>query len=321
MAIPSGLAAQIGFKTETTVGTGVTVDTFVPLVSESIGQDIERVESAGIIAGRRIIDTDQWKPGNKTVSGDIGCEVYEQSMGTLLLHALGTVNTAGGGPYNHTFTAGSLTGKALTIQIGVPGVDGTVRTKTYAGCKFPSWEIAGAAGEIVTFGASVFGSVTDEDTSVSLASASYATQATRPFIMTDTNCSISLAGSAHNVKSFTLSGENPMDTERRFIGTDMPAEPLEAGDRRTIGGTIEAEFEDLTEYNRYVSGSEFAIVITLSNGTESLVATLNARYDGETPKVAGKEIVGQTLPFKAIGDGSDADAFSLVYTSDDATVA
>src|SRR5687767_10142312 len=105
MAAPSGIAGQIGFKSETTWGTAVTVDKFHPgLLNESIKQDIARIESQGIRAGRRVSHT--WKAGAKTVGGDIAIELFNVPMATLLSHMFGTVNTTGSGPYTHTATPG-----------------------------------------------------------------------------------------------------------------------------------------------------------------------------------------------------------------------
>jgi hypothetical protein len=54
MAIASGMAAQAGFKAESTYGTAVTVDRFVPIISESLTEEIDRLESEGILTGRRV---------------------------------------------------------------------------------------------------------------------------------------------------------------------------------------------------------------------------------------------------------------------------
>lgn len=317
MAAPSSIAAQFGFKAETTHGTPVTVDTFVPLVSESLGQEIDRLESEGIIAGRRVIDSDQWKAGNKTVSGDVAFEVYEQSIGTLLKHCLGSVSTSGSGPYTHVLTPGSLTGLGLTVQVGVPDVGGTVRAKTYAGCKVESWELAVEAGQIATMGVSLFGSVA-ETTATALASASYAAQATRPFTAIEASV-YSIGGASTNIKSFKLSGSNGLDTDRRFLGSALPAEPLEA-ERRTYDGELGLEFSSLTDYHRFVNGTEADIAVTLSNGTESLAVVAHARFDGATPTVGGQGLVMLDMPFVLVGDGSDADALTVTYVCDDATV-
>lgn len=317
MAAPSALATQWGYKQESTFGTPVTVDTFVPLVSESVTQEIERLESEGQIAGRRIIDSDQWKAGNKTIAGDVQLELYEQSIGTLLKHCLGATSTSGSGPYAHVLTPASLTGLGLTQQFGRPDVGGTVRSFTYAGTKIASWELAVEAGQIGTLGLSCVGTVA-ETTGTALASASYAAQATRPFTAIEATV-FTIGGASTNIKGFKLSGDNGLDVDRRFLGSALPAQPLEA-EPRTYEGELNLEFSSLTDYERFTGGTEADIAVTLSNGVESLAIVAHARFDGTTPTVGGRGLVMLDMPFKCVGDGSDADALTITYTSDDATV-
>jgi hypothetical protein len=152
-----GLDAQIGYALESTVGTPVTVTAFVPLVSESLMQERARLESSAIIAGKRVLNSNQWNGGDVTVSGSVQHELYNRGLGKLFTAMFGAVSTTGAGPYVHTFTPGDLTGDALTVQVGRPGIDGTVYPFTYAGMKVSSWEIACSAGEIATLGMDLVG--------------------------------------------------------------------------------------------------------------------------------------------------------------------
>lgn len=307
MAARSGIAAQLGAKAETTWGTAVTVDTFIPFVSESMGSQIARVESGTIIAGRRVRDSTQWAPGQKTVGGDLGLELPTNStIARLWLeHMFGAVS--GTGPW--TYTPGELYGKGLTAQVGVPGMDGTVRAKTYNGCKVASWEIGWTAGEIVTLGLSMIAK--DETTATALASASYAAGAATPFVAT--NITATIGGTAVCVRQGTLSGDNKL-ARRWCSGQATTNEPQEE-DLRVYGGSLQFEFTDLTQYNLFVNGSTAAVVATFAtSGTTSLVVTFNARFDGETPKVAGRGVVQQPLPFVAVGS-TDAAAVTAVFTA------
>lgn len=309
MAARSGIATQLGAKAETTWGTAVTVDTFIPLVSESLGIDPNnRVESNATLAGRRIISSEAWAAGNKVVGGDLGLELPTNStIARLLLeHMMGTVS--GSGPY--TYTPGDLYGKGLTLQVGVPGVDGTVRTKTYEGSKLNTWEIAWSAGEIVTLGLGVIAE--DEVTNTALASASYASGAATPFYATRATATI--AGTTVNVKQGTLSGDNKL-ARRYFGGSTLTSEPIEE-ERREYTGTLQLEFTDLTQYARFTGGTEFAVVVTFATAsTTSIVLTFHARAEGETPKVGGRGIIDQPFPFKAVGTTTDATGLTIVYTA------
>lgn len=313
MAIPSGLDAQIGFAAESTYGTAATVTRFLPLVEESVSQEIERMESSGIIAGARVLRSQQWAAGKEVIEGDVGFELYDRSLGLLFTHMFGTAGVSGSGPYTHTFSPGTLTGKSLTMQIGTPDTGGTVRPFTFAGTKIASWELACSEGEIATLGLSVAAkSVT---TATALATTSYAASIS-PMVFT--SGSVTIGGSAVQAKGVTLSGDNGLDTERYFLGSGQMSEPLEA-ELRTYDGTVDLEFSDLTQYNRFTGATEAALVIALAKGTSTATITANVRFDSNRPNVGGTGLVMQGVPFKCVGASTDAGAITAVLVNGDAT--
>lgn len=308
MAARSGIAAQFGCAAETTVGTAVVVTSFYPLVSESIKRTEDFTESEAIYAGRNVLTFNQQNSGNVAVAGDIGLELNTLSLRPLLKAMFGT--ESGSGPY--TYTPGDLHGNSLTIQIGRPGVDGTVRPFTYPGCKVASWEIACAAGEIATLGLTIMGSVVDGTTGVALATASY-TSSQKAFKFS--GATVTVAGTTVPVKQLTISGDNALE-ERRFLGSQFTAEPIQTG-LRSYTGSLQAEFTDLTLYNLYKNNTETAIVATFVKGASQLVITMNVRIDGETPNVGGKGIVEQPIPFTCLATaagGADSTAITAVFT-------
>src|SRR3954465_1580378 len=176
MAIPSGLSAQWGGGDESVYGTPVTVTRFYEFTGDGPVLEIERMESAGLRSGTRVMRSDRWVAGKKNVSGDLELELANKSFGLLLKHMMGGVATAqpdaGGNPtvYKHTFTPGDLP-TSMTVQMGRPDVGATVRPFTYHGCCVNDWEISCSAGEIAKLKLSLIGE--DEDNSTALATASY----------------------------------------------------------------------------------------------------------------------------------------------------
>lgn len=315
MALKSGMAAQVGLKTESTYGTAVTVDRFTPLVSESMTEQIARMESAGIVPGRRVLASQQWAAGDVEVSGDLGFELYQQGAGLWFRHMFGAVSTAGANPYTHTFTPGDMADDHFTLQIGKPDVAGTVQPFTYSGCKITEWELAAKAGELVTLGVSV--SAQALVTGTALATASYATGNATPF--TFKHASVTVAGSAANVKEISLKGSNQLATDRRFIGSALIAEPLEA-ELRTYEGEATMEFESLTQMNYFRNATENALVLTITAGASaSVTITTNVRWDGSTPEVDGRGVVELKAPFKCVGSTTDASAITAVMVNTDST--
>lgn len=317
MTTASGLESQLGFATESAFGTYETPDNFLEFTSESLKLERERIDSMGIRAGRRVLH--RWAAGVQRVTGDIELELGPQGSGTLLKHMFGGVGTSGASdPYTHTFTPGQLDDKSLTIQFNRPDIDGTDRVFSYLGCSVTSWELACAVNEYLKLTCSIFGS--HEDTAQSLASATYPTGYS-PFVFTQG--SLTIAGGAYDIKEFTLTGDNGLATDRHFIQASNPERPKIAkeANRRQYGGTLISDFEDLTAYNRFVSGTEAALVLTFTqSASRSLVITCNVRFDGETPNVSGYELLEQSLPFVCTSGTSDAAAITAVLKNADATV-
>lgn len=322
MPIGSGVSAQLGIAEEVTYGTPVTPARFYEFVSESVKQEIERVESAGLRAGLVMPRSSRWAVGKKNVGGELSLEVATKNFGLWFKHMLGgfAVATPGGGTLtrDHTFTPGDLTGRSLTVQVGRPDVGGTVRAFTYHGCKVAEFELAAEVDELLKLNVTLLGE--DEDTSTALATPSYPSG---DALFVFTQGVLQVAGSNQDVKSFTLSGNNGLADDRYFLGSQIRKNPLESS-RRDYTGELTAEFESLTAYNRFVNGTEAALVLTFTAGliegafNYRLLVTANVRFDGETPEVEGPDVVGITLPFKCLNSGAgDASALQIEYRTTD----
>lgn len=307
-----GADGQIGWKTETTVGTAVTVDTFLPIRSENIKQNIEYLDTQTISARKVLRKT---KAGRKIIEGGFVTELPNTSIAALFKHMFGAVSTTGSGPYTHTYTPDDLTGDSLTIQVGRPATDDTVHPFTYAGCKIASWTIAANVGEIATLECSIIGMT--ETTATSLAVASYSSS-WAPMVFTE--ASLTIAGSAANsVREVTLTGDNAIEARHR-LGSATSKQPLEIG-LRDYSGTVVTDFDALTDYNRFVNGTEAALVLTFNNGTQTLTITMNVQFVGETPELSGFDLVAQTLPFRCISSTSDAAAITAVLVNSESSAA
>lgn len=382
MALASGLASQLGFAVESVYGTAVTPTAFLPLKSESITHQRDRLESDGIIAGNRVLASTQWNGGNWTTSGDLALELYNRGLGKLFTVMFGAVTTTGAGPYTHTFTPGDLAGDSLTVQVGRPSVDGTVNPFTYAGVKVKSWDLSCNTGEIAQLKLSVLGQsetvtrkvtdgvTTSSSTSVTSATANFGADdvgkaitgtgiaaATTISSVTNTttvvlsqaatvtgssvtltigaplaspsypatikplkfnHAALTVGGTTIKAKGFTLTGDNALADDRRYLGQQYISEPLEK-DLRKYDGSLDLEFTDLTQYRRYLNATEAALVISFTSGADSVTFTMNVRFDGDTPVVAGRDILKQKVSFKAVGSSGDASAITAVLVNSDST--
>lgn len=314
MPLASGLAGQIGFAEESTYGTFVAPTRFLEFNGAPLAYERERIESNGIRAGRRILH--RWAQGIQRAAGDIELEMAPQGFGLIWKHILGGVSTGGSNPYTHTCTPGDLAGKSLSVQIGKPDIGGVVRVFSYLGCKVTAAEVSAAVNEYAMMTLSLYGN--HLDTAQSLGTATYPTGLT-PFDFT--KGSVTLAGSGFDVKEFTLAIDNGLAVDRHFIRATTPErskEPLE-NTRRSITGSMTADFTDLTALNRFINGTEASLVLTFNAGASAQTTiTMNVRFDGDDVDM-GPELLEQPLRFKAVSSTSDAAAITVAVVNADAT--
>lgn len=314
MATPSGLGGQFGYVSEVTPGTAVVVDKFLPVNSVGIVQEIERLDSEGIRAGRLI--TSHWKPGAIIVSGTVEQELWNTDIATLFKHMFGAVATTGVAPtFTHTYTPADFNGLSMTMQAGKPDIDGTVRAFTWAGCKVGGWTLSANAGEKAMLSLDVVGM--SETTATALASASY-DAGLEMFVFTEG--SLSIAGSpVQTVKSFDLVCATGL-TERPRLGSATSLEYKQNGFRE-FTGSLATDFESLAAYDRYVNAAEVALELVFNNGVESLTITTNVRFDGASPELAGVELLEQPLEFKCVSATSDAAAITAKLVNGESSAA
>lgn len=322
MAIRSGVAAQLGFAEETTWGTFSTPTRFLEVNSFAIQNQVERIESSAIRASNRVLRQDRWAANPKGVSGTLELEVMTKGFGLLLKHMLGTVAiTTPSGATNtrlHTHTIGDTYGLGLTIQGGVPDVSGTVQPFSWLGCKIAEWTLSNEVDGLLMLGLNIDGAT--ETTAQALASASYASSVE---LLTFAGGTVTLAGSQFDVRSISLTGNQGLKTDRYFLrGSTTKKEPIPIA-LVDLTGQLEAEFDGLTAYNRFVNGTVASLSATWVGSTiegafkYSLTVTLPAvRFDGSTPEVASPDVVMLPLPFKALFDGSQEPVTIAYQTTD-----
>lgn len=313
MAAPSGISAQFGFASETSWGAAVTVTKFNEFNSEQFRNNLPRFQSKGLGSGRRT--QHRYAAGVSDIKGQVTMELPNANLATLLKHMFGTVATTGAGPYTHTVTPGPLTGLSMTTQFGRPDITGTVQPFTYSGCKVADWELSADVNDYAHLMLNLTGKA--ETTGTSLAVASYPANLNP---LTYVQSSLTIAGSSVAVRKFSMKGNNNLKSDRSGPGSGLIREQLENG-IRDYTGTIEADFESLTNYNRFVNTAESSLVLTFANGSDTLTVTANVRYDGETPNVAGPELLTQNLPFAVTSTTSDAAAITVTWVTSNDTAA
>lgn len=327
MAIRSGLAAQLGVAAETTYGTGVTVDHFYEFNSESLALSIERIESAGLRASNRVLRSDRFVAGKKSVEGEIEAEIQTKGYGLLLKAALGatTITTPSGATLArlHRHILADPYGQSYSIQVGRPDTSGTVQPFTYTGCKVSEFSLANSLDEFLVGTWTFDGQA--ETTSTSLATASYSTGTE---VLSWVGGAVTIAGSAVAVVTdVEISVANGLKTDRYTINSSPTKKEQIISEMTEITGTITAEFDGLTNYNRFVNGSVAAIEATWTGLTAIEGSTYPylkvsmpaCRFDGTTPAVEGPDVLSIELPFKALYNGTDQPITIDYLTADTAS--
>lgn len=314
----AGLNARLGWALEGVPGQAATPVWSLPFVSESLSQDIARDEVDTLVGANRVRRSGQWSPGECTVGGDVGFELYPAGVGQLLLLMFGSVATSSVavGRWSHRFTPGPLGGLSATFQVGRPTTTGIVIPFTYAGCKAVTWELAVATGEYATLGLTL--AAVSESTDVPLTAVAAPT--VRPLLAS--NARLVVAGTELKVKAFKLAGDNGLDVDRRPVASDCSTirEPLEGGLRAYTGSLDGSEFGDLTAYRRYVDGTEATLTLDLSAGADTAAVAVNVRFDGSTPNVEGRGLLTHDLPFTVTAPSDDdGDAVAVTVTNSEST--
>lgn len=308
------MAGQVGWKSESTWGTGVTVDTFMPVLGANLEIDEGYLRSEAIRAGR--YTRSPARLGARVVSGNVEMELPNTSVATILKHMVGGVATTGAGPYTHTFTPATPFAKSFTLQVGIEDAGGTVRPFTATGTKVSSWEISCEVGSLARL--SFDWTAKDVVTVTALATASYSASLV-PFTFIEGSVTVNGSPVA-SARSVTLSAQKNLRDDRHVLGSRYIREQLAEG-HWEITSEITADFDDLTLFNLAAAGTQVGSVLTFSNGTESLTITTSGQVVGDPPSLTGVGVEEQTIRLDHSHATSDASAFTAVLVNSEATAA
>lgn len=336
MATPSGISAQFGLANESTYGTGVTPTRFHEINKENIKLVRTQMESKSLRSGNRVLRQDRQAVNRKGAAGSVELEVQSNGFGLLMNHMFGAaaITTPAGATLTRKIRSvlTDPTGLFFTAQVGRPDVSGVIQPFTYLGCKVASWELACQVDDKLIATVNIDGR--DETTATGLAAASYPTTSELLYF---TGAQIALGGTYSfpasvdtvtapalvDVKGFSLKGDNKLATDRYFLRTSsLKKEPV-PNDFYDINGSIDVEFNGLTDYTRFSGGvpcvlrAQFvgSLIEGAFNRMVEIILTA-VRFDGETPDVAGPDILNHTLPFSVLNDTVNPPLIVNYFTTD-----
>ncbi|SRR6266576_168333 len=346
MPLGSGLANQVGFADEITVGTPVAVVRFFEFDTESMSHDKNIAQGMGIRAGGFVVRRARRQLVTTKAAGDFGMDVPTTGLGLLLRHMLGsfpaTPTQIGVTPaYQQIHNMGLVDAHSFTMQKGIARTDGTVEPFTYPGSKVTSWEISCQPSALAKLKLSIdswteytsaFGGV------AALQAAAYsATQAGFTFaggtIKTATAMTVASGiwtptapTTLATVTGINVKGANALATDRFFAGAATKAEQLENGWRK-ITGEVDIEFNTRALYDAMAADTSLVLQVSFvgvdigSGNLQKLTLTMPAiaLESGGTPQTSGPGINTAKHSFTALDDGTNG-TLQAVYVSTDTTV-
>lgn len=246
-------------------------------------------------------------------AGAIGVEFAYTNMGGLLKHAFGAIASSGPtdtAAYTHVFTLADALQTGLTVQVNRDVVETTNKGFQYVGCRVNSLTLALETDGYLKATLDLIAK--DEAVDIAMTAGTFPSD----FITFDqlTEFNINASDEKAKVKSFELTIGNGLDGDRRSIGSRNILAPV-PGDHREITGSVEMWFEDMDEYNAFVTPADRKIDLTLEGAIISGCATTKRSlkvevhrcvFTGETPKVDSAGALSQTLSFEALYDESGA---------------
>lgn len=343
MTTGTGLDAQLGFKLETTVGTEVTVDKFIEFDSEGLEFDPTFIEPTGLKVGTKVKRGSRLVQSRNMVSGSISFQHATRNMGAFWKMALGSSVTSptliAGSAYKQVHQTGGLYGKSMTIQVGRPEPStGTVRAHTFRGCKVTGWEFSISDNDTARMSLDVDG--WNEATATALATASFVSSEIFSFNQVPASTGFTLGATVSGttelavsggtavaaiVRSFTLKGENPMNTERFGLGNaGTKKEQLENGDQ-TFTGTLDIEYLKSEWYDPFKANTSIVLYLkfegsVISGSDKNTLEFIipQAKIKKVTPKVDGPDIVQASVEFE-VYDGETFNPLQVKLISADST--
>jgi Phage tail tube protein len=333
--------SSVGYKKESTYGTGVTVDRFAEFMSESFDLDRVYYQGQGNRVGARTARSGRRALISDGAKGDLSLEVPSRGIGTLFELLMGVaVSTVvpATSVYHQLFTP--IKNDYLpsaTFQKGIPRLGAnTVDTYTMRGMVCSSFDLS-LATDVLKLNSSWVGK--ELDTAVAYATPSYAaTQELFTFVGASliaggsptlpTATALSTGGTTiGNIRDFTINVDNGLDTNGRNIGGlgKLSRSPAVGG--MPITGTMTAEYDAIAYRDAIVNQTPFALVATFQAPTliqASYYPTVqimcpDIRFEGELPKATNGDVITQALSFTAFDklDGS-APLYISIRTADTA---
>jgi len=303
MTFANGAQHSLHYIAETTYGTTPSTPSFSPIphTGTSLAVSKDAVESEKLRGDRMVED---FRHGNKTVGGDITCELEYEAFDDLLeAVCCGTWAT-------NVLKAGT-TRRSFTIQRKF-GDLATPEFHTYKGCEINTLGISVSPNAMVTTTFGIVGKDLSLGTSAITGSTFGADSGNSPF--DSFTGSITEGGSSiATVTSIEFNLENGI--EPLFsVGSQTTNRPSIG--RSRVTGTLTTYFASKTLYEKFLNETSSSITLTLTDldGNSYEFDFSNVKYNSGQPDVSGEGTVTIALDFVALYHAGDDSQIKITRT-------
>ena len=295
MTIANGAQHSLHFIAETTYGTTPSTPTWTPCphTGTTLALSKDAIESEKLRGDRQVED---FRHGNKSIGGDISCELEYGAFDDLLEAALG-------GSWTTDVLKTGTTRRSFTFERKFADLS-TPEFHRYTGCEINSMALSIAPNQMVglTFG------IVGKDISLStseVASSTYSADVGETPFDSFTGSITEGGSSIAVVTALELTLENGL--EPLFsVGSQTTTQPAIGKSRVT--GSLTTYFDSKTLYEKFVNETSSSISVTLTDvdGNDYLIEIGNVKYNSGQPDVAGEGPVTIAMDFVGLYDSSDA---------------
>ena len=295
MTIANGAQHSLHFIAETTYGTTPSTPTWTPCphTGTTLALSKDAIESEKLRGDRQVED---FRHGNKSIGGDISCELEYGAFDDLLEAALG-------GAWTTDVLKTGTTRRSFTFERKFADLS-TPEFHRYTGCEINSMALSIAPNQMVglTFG------IVGKDISLStseVASSTYSADVGETPFDSFTGSITEGGSSIAVVTALELTLENGL--EPLFsVGSQTTTQPAIGKSRVT--GSLTTYFDSKTLYEKFVNETSSSISVTLTDvdGNDYLIEIGNVKYNSGQPDMAGEGPVTIAMDFVGLYDSSDA---------------
>tara|TARA_R110000744_G_scaffold29513_3_gene70411 strand:+ start:864 stop:1781 length:918 start_codon:yes stop_codon:yes gene_type:complete len=305
MAIANGAQHSIFFIAESTYGTTPSSPTWTPFphTGTSLALSKDALESEKLRGDRQIED---YRHGNKSITGDISSELEYEAFDAVLEAVLG-------GSWATNVLKAGVTRRSFTIERKFADI-AAPEWHRHTGCEFNSVSLSVSPNSMVNATFSVVG----QDLSIATAaigSSTYSADVGNTPFDSFTGSITEGGSSIATVTSIDMTIENGLEPTFS-VGSDTTGRPSIGKSRAS--GTLTTYFESKTLYQKFINETSSAIALTLRDvaGNTYVINFSTVKYNSGSPDVSGEGSVTVSMDFVALYYAGDAS--QIVITRADA---